>query len=570
MIFEQSTPKALPVALVQASAEGKVLYCEDGLSFWGGVDPNSGIIIDAHHPNHGACLTGRLLMMPTSRGSCSGSGVLVELARNAKAPAALVFREAEDILTLGAMIAEQLFDTPIAVLRLPPDVFKSLANAQYASILDNTLEFDGHSIALSQLSVDEMSLTDSDRDMLQGSEGAVLKIAMEILCLMAAAQGAATLIDVSRAHIDGCILAHDANLDFAEMMVKMGAQTRIPTTINAISVDRNNWQTQGVSPDFGHKASRLADAYVSMGARPTFTCAPYLLEHPPSEGESIGWSESNAVIYANSVLGARTVKHPDYLDLFIAMTGRAPKTGVYLDQNRVAQRQIHVTIPQDFDDALWPMLGWLTGIRSPDRIPVITGLEASFITQDDLKALCAAFGTTSAAPMLHVRGHTPEGHIPLTLDADRNEINSSDLSQVWRKFNAAPTHVDLVAIGSPHASLSECRLLVYSLDGHRCHTGTDTIVTVGRHVLAKAEADGTLKRLKKAGVQVIPDLCWCSITEPVFPPNAKTLMTNSGKYSHYAKGLTGRDVRFGSMADCARAARTGLASDQLPTWLSTE
>ena len=216
------------------------------------------------------------------------------------------------------------------------------------------------------------------------------------------------------------------------------------------------------------------------------------------------------------------------------------------------------------------MLGWLTGIRSPDRIPVITGLEASFITQDDLKALCAAFSTTSAAPMLHVRGHTPEGHIPLTLDADRKEINSSDLSQVWRKLNAAPTHVDLVAIGSPHASLSECRLLAYSLDGHRCHTGTDTIVTVGRHVLAKAEADGTLKRLKEAGVQVIPDLCWCSITEPVLPPNAKTLMTNSGKYAHYAKGLTGRDVRFGSMADCARAARTGLASEQLPTWLSTE
>jgi predicted aconitase len=137
---------------------------------------------------------------------------------------------------------------------------------------------------------------------------------------------------------------------------------------------------------------------------------------------------------------------------------------------------------------------------------------------------------------LHVPGHTPEGHIPLTLDADRKERNSSDLSQVWRKFNAAPTHVDLVAIGSP----------------------------------PNAEADGTLKRLKEAGVQVIPDLCWCSITEPVLPPNAKTLMTNSGKYAHYAKGLTGRDVRFGSMADCARAARTGLASDQLPTWLSTE
>ena len=214
------------------------------------------------------------------------------------------------------------------------------------------------------------------------------------------------------------------------------------------------------------------------------------------------------------------------------------------------------------------MLGWLAGIKSPDRIPVITGLEGSIITHDDLKALCAAFGTTSASPMLHVRGHTPEGNAPLALDADRKEINDADLIQVWRKFNFKETQVDLVAIGSPHASLTECKILASLLDGLSCHPGTDTIVTVGRHVLAEAEAEGILKQLKDAGVKVIPDICWCSITEPVFPSSAKTLMTNSGKYSHYAKGLTGCNVRFGSIADCALAARTGRISDQLPTWLS--
>jgi predicted aconitase len=232
---------------------------------------------------------------------------------------------------------------------------------------------------------------------------------MEVLCLMAAAQGARELIDVSRAHIDGCILAHDANLDFAEKMDEMGAKVVIPTTINAISVDRENWQAQGVPADFGARASRLADAYVNMGARPTFTCAPYLLENVPEEDEAIGWSESNAVIYANSVLGARTQKHPDYLDLFIAITGRAPNTGVYLAENRKPVCEIRVAPPQSFDDALWPMLGWLAGSRSPAGIPVLTGIEHLSPTPDDLKALCAAFGTTSAAPMLHVRGHTPEG-----------------------------------------------------------------------------------------------------------------------------------------------------------------
>jgi len=562
----RATP--LPTMLVQATAQGNVLYCEDGLSFWGGVDPQTGIIIDAHHPNHGASLAGRIVLMPTSRGSCSGSGVLLELARNGNAPAALVFRETEDILTLGAMIAAQLFDRPVAVLRLPPDVFSTLSNAEHATISHNTLEFAGQSFALAQRSADELDLTDSDQNMLQGQQGKALKVAIQVLCSIAVAQGAHALIDVSRGHIDGCILAHDANLDFAEMMASLGAKTRIPTTMNAISVDRINWQSQGVLPDFGHKASRLADAYVKMGARPTFTCAPYLLDEPPTYGESIGWSESNAVIFANSVLGARTVKHPDFLDLFIAMTGRAPKTGVYLDQNRVAQRIIHINVPTQFDDALWPMLGWLTGVKSPDRIPVITGLEHHSITQDDLKALCAAFGTTSAAPMLHVRGHTPEGDMAPTADADRVVIGAADLKQVWHQFNAASAQIDLIAIGSPHASLSECRLLAQLLADKRCHAATDTIVTVGRHVLAQAQAEGIVAQLEAAGAHVIPDLCWCSITEPVFPPSAKTLMTNSGKYSHYAKGLSGRDVRFGSLAACAQAALTGYTSDQAPDWLT--
>ncbi|MEQ8514625.1 MAG: aconitase X, partial [Chromatocurvus sp.] len=361
---------ALATILVPGDADGAVLSCTEGLSFWGGVDPDTGIIIDAHHPEHGAGLAGRIVLMPTSRGSCSGSGVLLQLARNAKAPAALIFRDQEDILTLGAMIAARLFDATVAVLRLSPPLFDALSHASHATIGNGTLQFNGQSVPLSYTDTDALELSDTDRRMLAGVDGPALQIAMEVLCLMAAAQGAAGFVDVSRAHIDGCILAHDANLDFAETMQRMGAQMRIPTTINAISVDRENWQSQGVVREFGEKASRLADAYVNMGALPTFTCAPYLLDDAPADGEAIGWSESNAVIYANSVLGARTVKHPDYLDLFIAMTGRAPRTGVYLTDNRRPGREIHVVLPETFDDALWPMLGWLAGSRSPSHIPL--------------------------------------------------------------------------------------------------------------------------------------------------------------------------------------------------------
>jgi predicted aconitase/predicted aconitase with swiveling domain len=551
--------------IIPGRARGEVLASDEGLSFWGGVDPLTGLVIDAHHPLCGQSLVGKVLVMQTTRGSCSGSGVMLDLALNGIAPAAFVFGAAEDVVTLGAMIAGRMFDRPVPVLRLGAEAFDAASMARSAELTDSALIVDGLALPLKPLPVAALELTPQDRAMLDGTYGPARRIAMEVICAMAALQGATTLVDVTQGHIDGCILANTANLHFAETMAEMGGQVCIPTTMNAISVDHGNWREQGVPLDFGLRAARLADAYLKMGARPTFTCAPYLLDTAPKAGEAIGWSESNAVIYANTVLAARTEKHPDYLDLFIAMTGRAPLSGVYLKPNRAPRCRLHVEVPQDYDDALWPMLGYITGQFAPDRIPLLTGLEATMPTRDDLKAMCAAFGTTSAAPMLHVAGHTPEsGDFPEP--ADCVNITHADLVRVWFELNPGPERIDLVAFGSPHFSLSECRTLADLVVGHRA-TGTAVIVTVSRDVLAKAGAEGTRARLEAFGAQMIPDICWCSITEPNLPPKARNLMTNSGKYAHYAPALSGRTVRFGSLADCAMAARTGIALANLPDWL---
>jgi predicted aconitase/predicted aconitase with swiveling domain len=557
------------ILLAGGDAEGAVLVCTEGLSFWGGVDPETGIIIDAHHPQHGACVTGNVLMMPTSRGSCSGSGVLLELALKGLAPAALVFSDDEEVLTLGALVSERIFARPVTVLRLQPDAYATLARSGRAGIVAGRLIGDGLDVALERADVERLALTGADRAVLDGVSGAAAKTAMEIVCLMAVAQGASALMDVTRGHIDGCILAHSANLVFAENMAQMGAKVAIPTTINAISVDRENWVSQGVAEDFGNRASRLADAYVQMGARPTFTCAPYLLEDRPRRGECVGWSESNAVIYANSVLGARTPKHPDYLDLCIAMTGRAAVSGVYTDAGRMPQRVVEVSVPDDVDDAFWPLLGWLTGKASAGRVPLLVGLEDTRPSEDDLKALCAAFGTTSGAPMLHIRGVTPEGAISPAPDADAVRLGAADFGNAWRELNAGEEAVELVAIGSPHASLSEVRALADLLKGRAILEGVDAIVTIGREVLAAARDAGIVDGLENQGVQFLPDICWCSITEPLFPANTKVLMTNSGKYAHYAFGLSGRKVRFGGLQACAEAAVTGRVSAKLPGWITS-
>jgi predicted aconitase len=385
---------------------------------------------------------------------------------------------------------------------------------------------------------------------------------------MAASQEAERLIDVSQGHIDGCIYASPANLTFARKMAELGGRVRIPTTMNAISVDRQNWREQGVAPDFGLPAQQLADAYVQMGCRPSFTCAPYLLDTAPAADEVIAWSESNAVIYANTVLGARTAKHPDFLDLCIALTGRAPLSGVYLDAARKAQRVIDVHLPEAIDDGFWPLVGYLAGQRSPDRIPLLCGLAPGSPSRDDLKALCAAFGTTSASPMLHIEGVTPEADLAVGPDADRLAITRDDLRAAWAHLNGGPAAVELVAIGSPHASVGECRALADGLAGRRRHPATQVIVTAGREVIREASAEGLLTRLRASGVQVIQDICWCSIREPVFPPGTQTALTNSGKYAHYGPGLSGRLVRLGSLSDCVTAALTGQAAPRRPDWLA--
>ncbi|MCZ7482618.1 aconitase X [Rhizobium rhizogenes] len=555
-------------SILTGAAEGKVIATTEALSFWGGVDPATGKVIDVHHPLHGICLTGGVLFMPTSRGSCTGSGVLLDLILTGRAPSALVFCEAEDVLTLGALVAAEMFDRALPVVRLDADNFARFSHAAHVSINENTIEADGISLAIAPPATAHLDLKDEDGAMLEGRDGIATRQAMRIIVAMAAQQGASTLVDVTQGHIDGCIYASPANLTFAEKMADMGGRVRVPTTMNAISVDKAHWRAQGVPEDFGNPAAKLADAYVRMGCRPTFTCSPYLLDSAPSAGESIGWAESNAVIFANTVLGARTAKHPDFLDLCIAMTGRAPLSGVYLEENRRPQRIVDVALPAGIDDAFWPLVGYLAGKAAPDCIPLLRGLGAAKPSRDDLKALCAAFGTTSASPMLHIEGVTPEAGLAPLETAGTVTISLADMAAGWSLLNEGPEEVQLVAIGSPHASLEECRALAAVFNGRKRHADVAVIVTAGQQVIDAAVQDGTLQSLKDSGVQVLPDLCWCSISEPVFPTKTRALMTNSGKYAHYGPGLSGRAVRFGSLADCVDSALTGRAVSRLPVWLS--
>lgn len=565
--------------LITGSARAEVLFSHTGLSFWGGVDAVCGEIIDHHHPLQGQSLVGKALAIPSGRGSCTGSSVLLELILNGHGPAALLLSQADDILALGVLVARQLFQRCLPVVTLDQDSFDLLADCRRVMIDADGLRGFGHddqcrlSASLARPDAGLFVLSDEDCAMLAGSQGVAVQQAMAIVVYMAQLQQAVGLISISQVHIDGCIYTGGASLAFARQWLDWGARVRVPTTLNAVSVDCRRWREQGIDAAEGEPAGQLAQAYLQLGAAGSFTCAPYLLAGAPKAGEHVAWSESNAVAFANSVLAARTQKYPDFFDLCIALTGRAPLGGPHLTSLRHARVQIDVTLPAGADDVFYPLLGHLAGNLSPNHIPVIRGLEHSGMSRDDLKGFSAAFATTSAAPMFHIVGVTPEA--PALADAlgnrppvRRHRLTENDLLQGWRELNTADgSEVQLVALGNPHLSLAEfARLAQLCQDGRR-HPAVALVLTSGREIYRQACEAGYVATLEAFGARCINDTCWCMLRQPIVPPHATTLITNSGKYAHYAPGLVDCRVHFASLADCIAAARQGYAGSAPPRWL---
>ena len=559
-------------ALVAGHAQGRLAWAPIGLSFWGGVDPASGRVIDRHHPLHGLELAGRVLAIPSGRGSCTGSAVLLELLLAGRGPAALLLAEPDEILSLGAIVAEQLFGLSLPVVSLGAEAFAALAEIDEIRVSDGWIGSPGgHFPPAAPEDTAELRLSATDQAILDGAQGRAAQAAMKILVRMAHLQGAGELLDITQAHIDGCIYTGPASLAFAQRLVEWGGKVRVPTSLNAVSVDQRRWREQGVAAALGEPASALAEAYVALGCSPTFTCAPYLLDSAPALGEQVVWAESNAVVFANSVLGARTQKYADFLDICTALTGRAPLAGCHLDSGRQAAKVFRVTIPEGHDDAFYPLLGYWIGLRSPTRIPAVLGLENSQPSRDDLKAFGAAFATTSAAPLFHLIGVTPEAPTLAAVAAPELEIEDiglADLRQAWAELDSATAReVQLVALGNPHFSAEECQHLAELCQGRRKHPAVALVITLGRAVRMAAERSGALAELEAFGVQLVGDTCWCMLGEPLIPPSARTLLTNSGKFAHYGPGLTGRELRFAGLAACVEAACTGLAPAGLPGWL---
>ncbi|OBQ83314.1 hypothetical protein A9K71_24905 [Mesorhizobium sp. WSM3873] len=388
-------------------------------------------------------------------------------------------------------------------------------------------------------------------------------MAMRIVAESARLLGAPRLIPICSAHIDGALYHGDSGTLFAERLVEGGARIAVRSTLNVGALDLTGCSRIRLEEPQRGMARRMMDAYRKLGCEQSWTCAPYQAGHRPAQGSDVAWGESNAVVFCNSVLGARTNRYGDFLDIACAITGRAPDYGLHRAENRRARLVFDVSglsPPFLASEIAWPVLGSLYGREVGDTIGVVAGI-ASYPGEDALKAFGAAAASSGAVGLFHIAGVTPEApNVETILAGPEPEAMIHVTPQMAAKARAGlstaavPKTIDAVAIGSPHLSFAEFDMLERLIAGRRL--AVPIYACTGRHVLALLEQDGRRKRLEASGVIIVADTC--VVVTPIMPELAGgVLMTNSGKFAHYAPGNTGYAVLYASLADCVESAVAG-------------
>lgn len=403
-------------------------------------------------------------------------------------------------------------------------------------------------------------LTEDETRMLAGDAGEGIALAMRVIVETARLMGAERLVPVASAHIDGALYHGDSGTLFAERLVELGARVTIPTTLNVGALDLACGARTRLPPHQHDMAYRMMRAYEAMGCLPSWTCAPYQAGHRPALGSDVAWGESNAVAFCNSVLGARTNRYGDFLDICCAMTARAPYYGLHIPANRLATFALDCSgLSPDLrhSDVFWPVIGTLFGQRAGTDIGVVTGLEGC-ANDDRLKAFGAAAASAGAVGLFHILGETPEAPDLATVTGGRDipviPVTPALLNAARAGLSTTgETAIDAVAIGSPHLSGEELLELDRLIGGR--HLTRPFYACTGRHAVAALEAAGRRAALEAAGVTLVADTC--VVVTPILEGVKGVLMTNSGKFAHYAPGNTGYAVQYGAMAECVESAISG-------------
>ncbi len=416
-----------------------------------------------------------------------------------------------------------------------------------------------------------LELSPDDRARLAGEGSEADRLAMTVIVRLARAMGAQRLLDVTSAHIDSCLYHGRSGLDFALRLADGGGRVRVPTTLNVTSLDLLHPELYVGDPEHAARSRELADAYERMGCAPTWTCAPYQLTTRPSFGEQIAWAESNAIVFANSVLGARTHRYGDFVDICAAITGRVPAAGLHLDENRHGEVLFRIgALPDDLtaSDVLYPVLGHLVGHQAGVRIPVIEGLPPG-LGEDRLKAMGAAAASSGGVGLMHVVGSTPEAPTTESALGGRRpaatvEVTPDLIVAARDDLSTTPGEtLSAVCLGTPHYSLAELEHLAALLAGRRVDPALELYVSTGRDVLAAAPPS-SIAAIEGSGACVVTDTC--TYITPIIRNRRGAVMTDSAKWAFYAPTNLGVDVVFGSAEECVASAVAGSVTRDQELW----
>lgn len=568
--------------LVGGVGAGAALVTTDGIAFNLGVDETTGKVIEDGHPLQGESVAGRVVVCRSGKGSTAGSFSLLQLARRGLAPAAIVNTQADGVIAAGCVLAGiplvHRLDTDITtfssgeMLRVDGDAgtvesSPGISAPVTSPIVPPVVPPVAPPVAPHGKSADtrptEMKLTRAQQDMLDGVGGPPLQIAMQMLCAVGRALDAPDLIPVTSAHlvIDGTALG-EAGRDFLEGLVAGGARFAIPSSINAIAVDRSKPDPSRDERD----QLRMLAACEKMGALPSCSCNPFIQGILPTFAEAVAWSESATAPFVNSVLGARTNRE-GATALASALTGLTPRCGMHIDENRHAALRLHITAAIDGADR-FSLLGALAGRLAGDRVPVLDGLETTPST-DDYVAFGAAFAIHGGAAMYHIAGITPEapslaaafgGTLPADGTFEDIEIDEAALTAEYDRTASgaaanAGAPVDIVAIGCPHASLDQLRDAAAMVRDGTTNPSVTFYIHTNRSTYDTAAGEGVIATLLDAGVSVTADNC-AVVSYDRVPPGAR-LATNSAKMALFAKSVSNAEILFGSTARCIAAGLSG-------------
>jgi len=410
-----------------------------------------------------------------------------------------------------------------------------------------------------------MQLTEHQQRMLSGEHGPAVRKSMEILVAVGEIYGAQRMLPVESVHLTGAsiVATGEAGVEFVEEMARSVERLAVPATLNPGSLDRMKWAEMELEEDRPELQKRLSAAYEKMGTRCTHTCTPYVVGNAPKRGEHVAWGESSAVIFANSVLGARTNREGGPTALASAITGLTPEWGYHLDENRKGHLLVDVRVPMSsaFD---YGNLGFHVGKIAKDRIPVFTGLPRD-ITQDQHKILGATLASSGAVAMYHVVGVTPEAP---TLEAafggrdpeETHVVDAAAMGEASGRLNKAPGQgVDWIYLGCPHLSLDELERVASFLDGKRVEEHVALWVSSSFIVNDDARQLGYTQRIEAAGGHVISGTCPVLALSDVIAQRKgyESITTNSAKMANYMPGQFNIRTRYGSLEQCLEAALTG-------------